>query len=162
MPIKVIAFVGASNSGKTTLICELIPQLRERFGSIGVLKHTHHAGPSRHGDTDRFLEAGACVTILAADRSAWRYDADGSRPGPFDASNPLRALTDDAALWVVEGFKERSDWPRILVHRSGEPIVDPAAVEAVISDQDVAGARERFASADHTSIVDFIDRITTQ
>ena len=159
---RVIGFIGASNSGKTTTICELLPRLEERFGSVGVLKHTDHATPSRHGDTDRFLAAGAIVAILAAERNAWRFDDSGSRPMRFDPAAPLSVLTDEAELWVVEGFKQFREWPRLLLHRSGTPIIDPATVDAVVADHDLPGARERFASADHAGLVDFIDRITSQ
>lgn len=159
---RVIGFIGASNSGKTTLICELLPLLQNRFESVGVLKHTHHAAPSQYGDTDRFRESGATVTILATEKSAWRYDDFGSRPGPFNAADPLAALNDDAGLWLVEGFKEVTDWPRILVHRAGKPIVPPAEVDAVVADHEVEGARLRFGSADLAGLVDFIDRITSQ
>jgi molybdopterin-guanine dinucleotide biosynthesis adapter protein len=159
-PKRIIGFVGASNSGKTTLICELIPLIESHFESIGVLKHTHHVGPSRHGDTQRFLEAGAFVAILAAERSAWRFDDDQSQPIRFDNADPGAVLTDDIDLWIVEGFKQVTSWPRLLIHRGGDLIVDPASVDAVICDHEVPRARLRFSSADYAAIVDFIVRIT--
>lgn len=155
-----IGFIGASNSGKTTLICELLPLLEPHFASIGVLKHTHHVGPSRHGDTQRFLEAGALVAILAAEKQAWRFDDDQSQPIRFNGADPAAVLSDDIELWIIEGFKQVTEWPRILVHRGGDLVADPAAVDAVICDHEVPRAKLRFASADYSSIVDFIVRIT--
>ncbi|MGE5257212.1 MAG: molybdopterin-guanine dinucleotide biosynthesis protein B, partial [Hyphomicrobiales bacterium] len=39
----IVSIVGRSESGKTTLIEKLIPELRRRGYRIGTIKHTHHA-----------------------------------------------------------------------------------------------------------------------
>ena len=38
----IISIVGNSNSGKTTLIEKLIPELKKRGYRVGVIKHAHH------------------------------------------------------------------------------------------------------------------------
>ena len=39
---QIICIVGRSQSGKTTLIEKLIPELKQRGYRIGTIKHSHH------------------------------------------------------------------------------------------------------------------------
>ncbi|MRR09397.1 molybdopterin-guanine dinucleotide biosynthesis protein B, partial [bacterium] len=59
--LPIISIVGPSDSGKTTLVVELVHALQRRGYRVGVLKHTHAAIKlDRAGtDTDRFRRAGA-------------------------------------------------------------------------------------------------------
>ncbi len=61
--MKVIHIAGFSNSGKTTFISALIPEL-EKHGPVGVIKHIGHHGYSlpEGKDTTRFFEAGATAS----------------------------------------------------------------------------------------------------
>ena len=40
--VPVLGFVGASGTGKTTLLARLIPALRERGLRCTLIKHSHH------------------------------------------------------------------------------------------------------------------------
>jgi molybdopterin-guanine dinucleotide biosynthesis protein MobB len=62
----IIAVVGASKSGKTTLIEYLISSLSKEGLSIGTIKHVHHPGFSidvKGKDTWRHSEAGAKMVV---------------------------------------------------------------------------------------------------
>lgn len=63
----VISFVGASGSGKTTVIEQLVPLLRREGLSVGTVKHAPHGfDADRNGsDSWRHQRAGADVVLLA-------------------------------------------------------------------------------------------------
>ena len=42
MATPVFIFVGHSNSGKTTFVEKLIPQLTDRSRRVATIKHAHH------------------------------------------------------------------------------------------------------------------------
>ncbi len=78
-----IHIVGRKNSGKTTLIVELVQQLTARGLRVGTIKHTHHHHeldtPGK--DSHRHREAGAeMVGIMAPGMNAlfWSQVDDGS------------------------------------------------------------------------------------
>ena len=69
--IPLVAIVGRTNSGKTTLIERLIPALSARGYRIATIKHHHHGDfeadqPGK--DSWRHARAGAVATVLASKR----------------------------------------------------------------------------------------------
>jgi molybdopterin-guanine dinucleotide biosynthesis protein B len=65
----ILAIVGASKSGKTTLIEYLISHLSKEGLKIGTVKHVHHAGFSidvKGKDTWRHSQAGAKIVVTVA------------------------------------------------------------------------------------------------
>ncbi len=105
LPIPVIAFVGRSRSGKTTLLEKLIPELKRRGYRVAAVKHTAHpVEPDTPGkDTYRFAQAGAGPVILAAPEATLEEALAGIR---------------GVDLVLVEGYK-RADVPKIEVRWSG-------------------------------------------
>jgi molybdopterin-guanine dinucleotide biosynthesis protein B len=61
--VPVVAVVGASGSGKTTVLESLIPEFRRRGRRVGAVKHTHHSFDfdPRGKDSWRLFHAGAQV-----------------------------------------------------------------------------------------------------
>ncbi|MDA8456213.1 molybdopterin-guanine dinucleotide biosynthesis protein B [Acidovorax sp. GBBC 3334] len=116
--MKVVGFAGFSNSGKTTLVEQLIPLLRAHGLRVSVVKHAHHRfdidQPGK--DTWRHRTAGAFEVIAASDQrmALMREYAESAEPVVHD----LIARLDAAVDWVlVEGFKE-SDLPKVEVWRA--------------------------------------------
>ena len=68
--MKVACFAGYSNSGKTTLIEQIIPLLRQQGLRVSVVKHAHHRFDIDHPgkDSHRHREAGAFEVVIASDR----------------------------------------------------------------------------------------------
>lgn len=109
--MRVVAVIGESNSGKTTLICGLIRHFVTRGQRVAAIKHTHHPlTTERRGDTEAFLLAGATTAILAGDGEAIRFD-NGHRVRFETPRDLVHGL--DADLVLVEGFKHYEGWPRI-------------------------------------------------
>lgn len=68
--MKIINIIGHSNSGKTTIVKELVPMLAEKF-TVGTIKHMgHHIFELPKGkDTTIHFEAGAdCGTGIDAEK----------------------------------------------------------------------------------------------
>jgi molybdopterin-guanine dinucleotide biosynthesis protein MobB len=105
--------IGASDSGKTTLIERLIPTLRARGVRVGTVKHAHHGFaldvPGK--DSWRHAQAGAAaVALISPGRAAWYVDV-ASEWSALDAARRLSGCVD---LVLVEGFKEL-EGPKIVL-----------------------------------------------
>ncbi|MEJ2068963.1 MAG: molybdopterin-guanine dinucleotide biosynthesis protein B [Syntrophobacterales bacterium] len=103
--IKAIAIVGRSNTGKTELICRLIPRLAAHGLRVAVLKHSHHPDldPRDQGkDTWRYRQAGAQTVALAA---PGLLHVTRSFSGEPPLEQVLSSLAAAADLVLVEGYK---------------------------------------------------------
>ena len=122
--MNVAAIVGPSGAGKTTLLALLIRHFTGRGRSVAAVKHTHHALTSeRRGDTEVFLLAGAMPAVLAGDGEAIVFTGDSvTRMTYDDPGNLIAHLGTDIVL--VEGFKQRTDWPRIEINIASRPSLE--------------------------------------
>lgn len=141
-----IHIVGRKNSGKTTLVCELVRELASRGIRVATVKHTHHQHeldtPGK--DSHKHREAGAAaVGILSPHMTALfiPIDRDERRQQRYEEFEKLFANCD---LILVEGDLQATA-PRIEVWRGvvcEQPYaaIDPAIL-AVIADDVVVGIR---------------------
>jgi len=111
--MKVVSIVGEKNSGKTTLIEELIVRLRD-YGSVGCIKHAQELALDESKDTTRLFNAGAELVIGSSEHVTLK----------LSRSKSLREQLKDMAasgmdFVLVEGFKS-SDLPKIAI----EPLPD--------------------------------------
>jgi len=109
--MKVISIVGAKNSGKTSLIVDLIAYLKD-YGKVGSIKHAHELDIDTSKDAERFFNAGADVAI----------GASGEKTLKICGSKDLNELIADMAnsgvdFLLVEGFKG-SDLPKIALNKN--------------------------------------------
>jgi len=123
--MRIAAFVGPSNSGKTTLIAALIRHFVTEGRTVGAIKHTHHAlNAEQRGDTAVFTEAGADPVILAGDHEAVLFGADR-----FAYHSPEELLAKcDTDVVFIEGFKSVEAWPRIELDRR-----NPLSIEGALT-----------------------------
>jgi molybdopterin-guanine dinucleotide biosynthesis protein B len=124
--MKVIGFIGYSNTGKTTLIEKLIPLLIAGGLKVSTVKNAHHGfDMDRPGkDSHRYREAGSQQVLIAtSERWALLTEVRGG-PAPLEA---LIAQLAPCDLVLVEGFKSEGRFPRIEVRRSTstEPPIFP-------------------------------------
>jgi molybdopterin-guanine dinucleotide biosynthesis protein B len=115
-PPRVLAIAGFANSGKTELICRLLPFFAARGLKVAVLKHSHHADPDlgeRGKDTWRYRQAGARAVALAAPGLLQVTRSFAGEPGLEEA---LAAVAGDVDLVLVEGYK-RGALPKVAVLR---------------------------------------------
>jgi molybdopterin-guanine dinucleotide biosynthesis protein MobB len=114
--IPIVSIVGRSDSGKTTLIEKLIPQLTARGYRVATIKHDVHGFDMDHEGKDswRHKKAGASMTIIS---SPWKIGIVED----VDRDHELAELRDryvhDVDLILSEGYK-RNTHPKIEVFRS--------------------------------------------
>jgi molybdopterin-guanine dinucleotide biosynthesis protein MobB len=129
--MKVIHFAGFSNSGKTTFISSLLPEL-EKLGPVAVVKHIGHHGYSlaEGKDTSRFFEAGAKASVgIDAYKSVMILQEN-------QLESILEMLCDSGAQYaVVEGFKEKP-YPKVVIGNvpgASNVILEDPSVEDVLA-----------------------------
>jgi molybdopterin-guanine dinucleotide biosynthesis protein MobB len=108
--MKVIHIAGFSNTGKTTFISALIPEL-EKLGTVGVVKHIgHHGYTLAEGkDTTRFFSAGAAASAGIDARKSVLILQE------HNLEQVLGIFCDSGVEYaVVEGFKERP-YPKVII-----------------------------------------------
>lgn len=108
--MRIIQVVGTSNSGKTTLIKDLVPALAVK-GRVGVVKHLgdHLYDLSPGKDTTEFFSSGASISVgMDAEKSVAAI-----RTTSLDRIL-LLLYTEGMDFAVVEGFKARP-FPRIVL-----------------------------------------------
>lgn len=115
MTVKVVAFVAKSNTGKTTLLEQVIRELKERGYRVGAIKHDAHRFDIDHPgkDSHRLTAAGADTMLITSPEKLALIKR-------HEASPPLEEVVatyfGDVDIVVTEGFK-MSPLPKIEVHR---------------------------------------------
>ena len=122
-----IAFVGSHNSGKTTLVLDLVPRLKAMGLTVGVIKHTskdvEDDVPGK--DSHRHSLSGAATSVLVTPART-----TARRRGPEEELDGLLAREFSSCdLVLVEGYKTLPI-PKIEVRRSG---VSPVPVEGALA-----------------------------
>jgi molybdopterin-guanine dinucleotide biosynthesis protein MobB len=124
----VVGFAAYSGTGKTTLLKEVIPLLRQRGVRVGVIKHAHHSfeidKPGK--DSYELRMAGASQMLIAsAQREALVVEKEVEGEADLDR---LLAKLDQSSLDIilVEGFKDEA-FPKIELYREtmGKPPLHP-------------------------------------
>jgi molybdopterin-guanine dinucleotide biosynthesis protein B len=136
--MKIFGIIGWQDSGKTTLVVKLIPEIMSRGCSVSSMKHTHHNFDIDKPGKDSFehRKAGATeVMVGSAKRWALIHELTEQEELTMD---DLVALMTPVDLLLVEGFK-RDQHAKIEVHRAatGKSLIcesDPTVI-AVASDE---------------------------
>lgn len=136
--VPIVAFVGRSGCGKTTLITRLVQALSKRCICAAVVKHSpiHEVETDVKGtDTWRFWEAGARhVTLVARDRTvhSHRFDDEPELQRALDGVHGVDVI-------LLEGYK-RSSVPKVEVIRQAcDPQPIPGVVQRIACVTDVVG-----------------------
>ena len=114
---NVFGIVGWKNSGKTTLVENLVKNITDQGYQVSTIKHAHHSFDIDHEGTDSFRhrKAGAKEVVLAS-RKRWAliHELVDEPEKDFDFLVNRIAPTD---LILVEGFKGENH-KKIEVFRS--------------------------------------------
>ncbi len=135
----VVGIVGWQNSGKTTLVVELVKHLTGLNYKVSTVKHAHHAFDIDKPGKDSFKhrDAGAAEVMIASD-TRWALMRELR-----DAAHPtlpeLVAQMGPADVILAEGFKTGRH-PKIEVWRNPETellaLSDPQII-AVVAPKDI-------------------------
>jgi molybdopterin-guanine dinucleotide biosynthesis protein B len=153
----IVSVVGKSDSGKTSLIVELLQEFRERGYRVAVIKHAAEEVEldTVNKDSWRFSRAGGAVSAVnSGDNLAAFRTLEGER-------DPLKlgmSVGADCDLILTEGFKG-SHYPKIEVHRHAqgpEVLSPPGELLAVVTDEPLPVDLPRFSRDEASRIVDLI------
>lgn len=152
--MKRIHIVGRKNSGKTTLIVDLVRELTTLGHRVGTIKHTHHHHeldtPGK--DSHQHREAGAAVVgILSPGMTAVFRPTDRGEQESADRYAQLAPMFADCDIVLVEGNLQTAAlkievW-RATVTEAPIAASDPS-IAAVVSDDAVDSAVPVWGRAD--------------
>ena len=124
-----LGFCAYSGTGKTTLLTQLIPVLKEHGLKIGLVKHAHHGFdtdlPGK--DSYKLRKAGACEMLVAsAKRWALVHESPEITMDPILEELLPHLSLEELDLVLVEGFKHEP-LPKIEIHwpSLGKPYLFP-------------------------------------
>jgi molybdopterin-guanine dinucleotide biosynthesis protein len=152
-----VAVVGKSDSGKTSLIERLIPELRALGLRVGAVKHDAHGFEIDHPGKDswRHGQAGAEAYAVSSP-GRFAYIAQVREELPLDVL--ARRYFGHVDLLVAEGYK-RSAPHRVEVFRAAaghaEPLCGPGEALALVTDAALEH-EHRFALDDAAGLARFI------
>ncbi len=154
----IISIVGKSKSGKTTLLENLIIELKQRGYRIAAIKHTSEGFElDKVGkDSWRFSQAGSNVVVVSsADKLAIIKQVEHDL-SPQELS---RFIAWDYDLILTEGFKQSNNL-KIEVHRKeqgGELLCSPKQLLAIVTDEPLNVAVPQLARDEIQKLADLIE-----
>ena len=116
MTPPIVCFVGRSNSGKTTLIERLIPELTQAGYRVATIKHAGHGFDldTEGKDSWRHKRAGASQVVVLSKGSLAMF-ADVPEELPVEEVRD-RFVNDSIDLIIAEGWKSEG-FPKVVVVR---------------------------------------------
>jgi molybdopterin-guanine dinucleotide biosynthesis protein B len=112
----VVSFVARSQTGKTTFIEALLPELKRAGLRVAVVKHHHHTSsfdtPGK--DTYRMAEAGADLVLGISPVQVATFSRE---PGSADLDAVIAHHCAGYDLVITEGYR-RGVHPKIEIHRT--------------------------------------------
>jgi molybdopterin-guanine dinucleotide biosynthesis protein B/molybdopterin-guanine dinucleotide biosynthesis protein len=152
-----VAVVGKSDSGKTTLIEKLVPELVRLGLRVGTVKHDAHSFEIDHPGKDswRHGQAGAHAYVIASpERLAYIARLDEE----MALADIVRRYFGDFDLVVCEGYK-RTAPHRVEIFRRGAghdaPLCGPGEALALVTDTD-ARHEHRFGLDEARGLAQFL------
>jgi molybdopterin-guanine dinucleotide biosynthesis adapter protein len=152
-----VAIVGKSDSGKTTLIEKIVPELVRLGLRVGTVKHDAHSFEIDHPGKDswRHGQAGAHAYAIASPRRlAFITRLDGEMP----LADIARRFFAGFDLVVAEGYK-RTAPHRVELFRVGaghaEPLCRPGEAIALVTDAELQH-EHRFELDDGAGLARFL------
>jgi molybdopterin-guanine dinucleotide biosynthesis protein B len=138
MPIPIVCFVGRSNSGKTTFIERVIPELVRAGYKVATVKHAGHGFDldTEGKDSWRHKQAGASNVVVLSKGSMAMFADVSDQMGVEQVRD--RFLDETYDLIIAEGWKNEG-YPKIVIVRDqvGEISISPEGLLAVVSDTPV-------------------------
>lgn len=159
--IPILCLVGASDSGKTTFLEKLIPELSRRGYRIGTVKHDAHGFEmDREGkDTWKHRKAGAHTVAIS---SPTQIASIRTQDREMELEEIAGRYFWQEDILITEGYK-RSHYPKIEVFRKAiepQPICGPSDnCRALITDDEVTTDLPRFGFGEVAKVADFIENL---
>ena len=159
MPIPILSIVGRSNSGKTTLVERLIPELVLAGYRVATIKHAGHGFDldTEGKDSWRHKRAGA-GTVIVVSKGSLAMFADVPDEIHVEELRD-RFVGREYDLILAEGWKSEG-YPKIVVVRDqvGEVSISAEGLLAVVSNKPIQHSAPVFDPDDIRGLSEFIIR----
>ena len=158
--------VGRKNSGKTTLIVDLVRELTARGLKVGTIKHTHHHHELDTPGKDSFQhrEAGATAVGIVSPRMDAVFRPRDPREPDADRYAAMATVFADCDLVLVEGDSQ-TNAPKVEVWRAAAteaPIsANDDAVIAIITDDNVEVSTPVWPRSNITALASRLQEMST-
>jgi len=115
MNTPAVSFVAKSGTGKTTLVTQVIAELKRRGYRVGAIKHDAHRFEIDHEgkDSQRMTAAGADTTLISSPAKHALVVQHAAAPGIEEL---IARYFGDVDVVLAEGYKLTA-LPKIEVHR---------------------------------------------
>ncbi|HDP70660.1 MAG TPA: molybdopterin-guanine dinucleotide biosynthesis protein B [Actinobacteria bacterium] len=154
----IISIVGKSNSGKTTLIEKLVPEIKRRGYRVATIKHDVHDFdvdvPGK--DSWKHAQAGVDSVIVA---SAKKLAVIKRLEKELSLDEIAERYLNNVDIIITEGFKKENK-PKIEVFRKeahAMPLCLDTGPLAIVSDDELDVEVPRFGLEEIKKLVDFIE-----
>ena len=138
MDVPIVCFVGRSNSGKTTFIERVIPELVRAGYKIATVKHAGHGFDldTEGKDSWRHKQAGASSVVILSKGSMAMFADVSDQMNVEDVRS--RFLDGSYDLIIAEGWKHEG-YPKIVIIRDqvGEIPISSENLLTIMSDKPI-------------------------
>lgn len=143
----IVAVCGTKNSGKTTLITRLVPELTGAGYKVAVIKHDGHDFSCDVPGTDsyKFSQTGAYGVAVFSEHRMMVH-----KTGTGEDEKDLIRLFPEADIILLEGFKDHP-YPKIEIVRKGindRPVSNPENRIMIVTDHPAEMFDERVMGLD--------------
>jgi molybdopterin-guanine dinucleotide biosynthesis protein MobB len=161
----IIGFSAFSGTGKTTLLTQLIPLLKQRGLRLAIIKHAHHDFDVDYPEKDSYKlrHAGARQMLISSAKRFALMTEIGEQQQELSLRELLRQIDHEHTdLILVEGFK-REKFLKIELHRPslGHPLMcnSDKNIIALATDQPISEMPSNLSTLDLNnvpSVADFV------
>jgi molybdopterin-guanine dinucleotide biosynthesis protein B len=117
--IPILGFAATSGTGKTTLLTQLLPLLKNADLRVGLIKHSHHDFEIDYEGKDSFRlrKAGATPVVLVSKYRRVMIEEFETQTEPNLNDQIALFNSDETDLILVEGFRHEP-FAKIELHRA--------------------------------------------
>ena len=152
--VTIISIAGGKNAGKTTLINDLIPKLKECGHTVGTLKYNISKFDIDHKgkDTYKYFHSGAdSIALTSQDKLA----VVKRLSNPLKLNEIIETHLNNVRIVLVEGYRE-NDYPgiRIIDSQESKTVKEDSDNELILVKENLK--TKRFSTKDINKALDFI------
>ena len=155
---KILVISGNKNSGKTTLLEKLVPEIKKKGISLAIVKHAPHGFDMDYDGTDtyRFMHAGSDAVVVSSKKSIALIQEVS---GEVSLSDIIRNYLHEFDLVLAEGYRQEKNACIEVLTMNGDTkdlTINRKELLAVVGDCDPEIGVPFFSRNDIEVIADFI------
>jgi len=153
----VLSIVGRSDSGKTTLIMKILPELKKKGLKVAIAKHCPCGFDlDREGkDSWKFTQSGGEGTFLSSKENIALIRP---KEKELDLKERLKSFFPDFDIVLMEGYNEVGGIDKVQVFREeiGGDILSSEDVKGYVSDAKIKTSKPVYNPDDITGIIEWL------